>query len=301
MGKVLCLLYHRVIPYDEDVFGMKVRPEHFEEQMEYIVNNYEIIPFNSDWNKVDDNAIVITFDDGYMDNYINAYPILKKNKIPVTFFISTGNIGTSQEYWWDELQRLCFEREVENEYFNLNTEWLEYKFPSNDCEQLKDMMLSVRHILRREDDIVVWDKVYDDLYKWSGKNHIGRPCNFAMTEEQIYELSQDELVTIGGHTVSHRSLGPLRGKELYSECSNSINTLAQITKREISVFSYPFGGRGDYNDEVFDVLKACGIQKAATTVSHVYMGENSEYEIPRVTIKDNIQNWKEFIFKKINE
>jgi peptidoglycan/xylan/chitin deacetylase (PgdA/CDA1 family) len=46
--------------------------------------------------------MVITFDDGYKDNYLNAVPILRKYDLPATFYIATDYIGTEFQTWWDQ-------------------------------------------------------------------------------------------------------------------------------------------------------------------------------------------------------
>ena len=50
-----------------------------------------------------EKAVVITFDDGYKDNYLYAYPILKKHRIPATIFLATGHIDTGKLFWWDKV------------------------------------------------------------------------------------------------------------------------------------------------------------------------------------------------------
>jgi peptidoglycan/xylan/chitin deacetylase (PgdA/CDA1 family) len=53
--------------------------------------------------------VVVTFDDGYIDNYTFAYPILEELQIPATIFVTSGYIEKEREYWWDELERILFE------------------------------------------------------------------------------------------------------------------------------------------------------------------------------------------------
>ena len=53
-------------------------------------------------------TVAITFDDGYLDVYQNAYPLLKAYNIPATLFITTGVIGNECKYlWWDEVDYFC--------------------------------------------------------------------------------------------------------------------------------------------------------------------------------------------------
>lgn len=91
-------MYHS-IAYNKEFFT--VTPENFQEQMSFLSeNNFNIIKLTElerlKKNKSDNKKIIIlTFDDGYEDNYLNAFPILKKYGFPATFFISSSLIGNS--------------------------------------------------------------------------------------------------------------------------------------------------------------------------------------------------------------
>ena len=75
MGRVLTLLYHRVNCLKKDIQMLAVEPENFYAQMQYLKQNYKIVKFDEDWDKFEQDAVCITFDDGYFDNYQNAVPI----------------------------------------------------------------------------------------------------------------------------------------------------------------------------------------------------------------------------------
>jgi peptidoglycan/xylan/chitin deacetylase (PgdA/CDA1 family) len=99
---VLVTMYHRV----NNVVGDKlthltVSVENFENQLLYYKENYQIIRLDEDWNSLKKTGLVITFDDGYADNISNALPLLEKYQIPATFFVTTLNINTKNEFWWD--------------------------------------------------------------------------------------------------------------------------------------------------------------------------------------------------------
>ena len=93
------LMYHRV-GYPENNSGLFVTPAVFERQMEFLkAHNYRVLPLAElvreikSGEKVTMNTVVITFDDGYLDNFRNAFPVLKKMDFPATIFMITGNIG----------------------------------------------------------------------------------------------------------------------------------------------------------------------------------------------------------------
>ena len=103
------LMYHSV---DNKAGTFFVSPENFAKQMEYIKKNgYEVITLDelvgSIRNKehLKRNKVVITFDDGYQDNFINAYPVLKKYQFPATIFLITDFIDKNPAFLsWSEVK-----------------------------------------------------------------------------------------------------------------------------------------------------------------------------------------------------
>ncbi|MEJ2648984.1 MAG: polysaccharide deacetylase family protein, partial [Sedimentisphaerales bacterium] len=103
---VVVLLYHRVTALPSDPQLLAVSPDNFRAHMQFLKNNFSVVRFEEDWVKVKKPALAITFDDGYADNAREALPILEEMGMPATFFVSSGTIGTWQEFWWDELEHL---------------------------------------------------------------------------------------------------------------------------------------------------------------------------------------------------
>lgn len=84
---VIVLNYHSIFPNRD----YSLSPEKFKEQMRFLKENHYVISL-SDLDKVDEGnglKIVITFDDGYEDNYLYAFPILKKLNLPATIFLTS--------------------------------------------------------------------------------------------------------------------------------------------------------------------------------------------------------------------
>src|SRR5215467_4075836 len=101
------LTYHRVNDDNDPFFtGMKI--DTFEKHMEYLSDYYDIMSLEEiidrmKYNDIPDDTIAITFDDGYKDVYLNAYPILKKFSIPATIFLPTSCIDTGEVLWHDRV------------------------------------------------------------------------------------------------------------------------------------------------------------------------------------------------------
>jgi peptidoglycan/xylan/chitin deacetylase (PgdA/CDA1 family) len=102
MNSIPVLMYHHVNPHDEDRFT--VTPEVFEGQMAHLVKaGYKALSLDELYSFIKgelilkQKAIVITFDDGWLDNYIYAFPVLKKYKLRATFFLITDWIEKASE------------------------------------------------------------------------------------------------------------------------------------------------------------------------------------------------------------
>lgn len=97
---VLVLRYHSISEFRRH--EVNVKPKIFGRQLKYLAKNFNIISQNefSDFlnnrKKIPPKAVLITFDDGYKDNFTNAYPVLKKNNLPAAIFLSVAYIGTEK-------------------------------------------------------------------------------------------------------------------------------------------------------------------------------------------------------------
>ncbi|MBI2095483.1 MAG: polysaccharide deacetylase family protein [Candidatus Omnitrophica bacterium] len=100
------LMYHR-ISSSESPSSLHVLPEDFEKQMEFLkVHRYRVVPLAElagrilEKKPVPPKTVAITFDDGSLDNFQNAFPVLKNMGFPATIFMITENIG--KEGWLSE-------------------------------------------------------------------------------------------------------------------------------------------------------------------------------------------------------
>ena len=109
---IYCFNFHRIgdaekCKYDPNVFSCSA--EDLEKHLRFIKDNFEIInqthfiDLINTGQEVDKKYAYITFDDGYLDNYRLAFPILRAMKIPATFFVATGLIESNIIPWWDEI------------------------------------------------------------------------------------------------------------------------------------------------------------------------------------------------------
>ncbi|HET9952703.1 MAG TPA: glycosyltransferase [Candidatus Eisenbacteria bacterium] len=107
------LAYHNVLPYadgrDRPGEAMRVASEIFEEQMDRLASRYhpmgaaEVAEHFAARRPFPRGAVWVTFDDGYVDNYRHAFPILRRFRIPATIFLVTDRMDHGGSLWWDDL------------------------------------------------------------------------------------------------------------------------------------------------------------------------------------------------------
>jgi peptidoglycan/xylan/chitin deacetylase (PgdA/CDA1 family) len=106
----LILMYHRVAAVNVDPWGLAVHPDRFEAHLAVLRKQRTPMRLSDfvralDRETLPDDAVAVTFDDGYVDNLHHAKPRLAAAGVPATVFLATGAIGQRSEFWWDELAR----------------------------------------------------------------------------------------------------------------------------------------------------------------------------------------------------
>ena len=167
--RVVILTYHRV--NDELRDKVTVGVDQFDKQMAWLSRNYPLVSVEDIVRgKVLRNTnrpgIAVTFDDGYLDNYQNAVPILRRHSIPATFFVSTGMIGTDNSFAHDlsklgyALPNMTWEHlaEMRDNGFTIGAHTVSHiNCATSEFDAVRQELIESRDTLRRNlglDDIV---------------------------------------------------------------------------------------------------------------------------------------------------
>ncbi|WP_051688607.1 polysaccharide deacetylase family protein [Butyrivibrio sp. AE2032] len=249
-GSKYVLLYHSVLPSaDNDYWNITVTKENFEEQIRYLADNYHIGRFDEEWETDDEPSVVITFDDGYANNYKFAFPILKKYHVPATIFVCTENIDTKCKFWFDKLSEL----------------------------DLKENTKEIHGTLRKSSSVQ-----REQFFKNFPRQFLADETCRILSSNEIVELVDSGLVSLGAHTVTHPSLMFQSKEDQFFELNESRNRLEIITGKEVLTFSYPFGGRNiDYDNTTIKIVGECGYKKAASAFAGIHYAGDDLYQIPR--------------------
>ncbi len=280
IDKYVCVLYyHRVCNLSRDTWKLSVPPKLFTEHIKFLKEHYRLLRFEDDWKDIHEKSIVITFDDGYADNFQYALPILEKYKAPATVFVCTEPSG---EFWWDTLDRIIYNASESKDNLNWNGMKLSLSTVSErkkTCYALhphfKAMLPEFRvKALQELANIlnVSFDRINDE--------------NRLLSDQELRLLSESPYITIGGHTITHTSLTIEPTFLQQKEISNSKAQIESLIEKSINVFSYPFGTREDFTRESEKIVQDCGYKKAASTI-HGLADNANTLRIPRIWIPGN--------------
>lgn len=302
-GKGSIFMFHRIVKKENKSLilplqDLEVSPEYLETIINYCRdNNYEVISLDKLYENLNKNKFpekrfaVFTFDDGYKDNYTIAYPVFKKYNLPFTIYVTNCFPDRTTNLWWYALEKLF--KQQDNLSFEFKNK--KYNFDFKNKSNIRNIYLELENLITQtpEKDVdELFDKIFTDN-KIDIKSVID---NLAMTWEDVKQLSKDELVTIGAHTVTHRSLKQLSDKECYDEMYNSKKIISDYIGKEVEHFSYPFGSKNFAGQREFNFAKKIGFKTATTTrKGHIFPEHNKMLtNLPRIQIDEREASIKNF-------
>ncbi|MBB5440366.1 peptidoglycan/xylan/chitin deacetylase (PgdA/CDA1 family) [Pedobacter sp. AK017] len=302
------LMYHRIAKPISDPWDLAVSPENFEEHLK-VLKAYNVISVNeladilAQKSKMQTNTVVVTFDDGYRDNYLAAKPLLEKYNIPASFFMTTGSIGKQKEFWWDALERICLQSAKLPDKLTLEEpDKISWDIGNSDIINVLsplDLYLKLCDIVRKM-PAIKHQAFIKFLETWA--NNINeRPAYFTMDEKELLDLQSNKLFTIGAHTVTHPFLPNFSCDYQKKEIQESINFLKDLTGDEINYLAYPHGG---HNQSTMDIMSQLNLKLAFTTNAACFTSKTYAYTIPRFQVKNwdgdtfvaELKNWMNQIF-----
>ncbi|MGD9160754.1 MAG: polysaccharide deacetylase family protein [Desulfobacteraceae bacterium] len=271
---VIILMYHRVVNPEEcnDIFSTPkiiVTKDTFEKQIKFLSRHYRILSleefhgYHSSRKPLPPKSAVITFDDGWKDNYVNAFPILKKYGVPATIFLSTGFIETGDVFWQEKLRFLL----TEFLKLPLNERDAFIKNFNNIPDNLKDCMAHGNKsvIMDTPETLMDMDEeglntFINDLEEFLRFPEFPMKDNGFMTWENAREMMNAK-IDFGSHTVSHKIMTQISSKEILEELSISKSKIEKELNMQVMAFAYP---NGNYNNMIMEKVKKTGYHYAVS-------------------------------------
>ena len=285
-GAGLILMLHRVLADDRAAElphrnELCVGPVAFERLLRWLRQHFDCLAL-MDLLRSPGNGrprVALTFDDGWRDNALHAFPLLQKYQVPASIFLSTDYIGSRQRFWWESLgetlwgshgeaaRHLLIEqlrrvgRPLPPAYFMHDAPRARSRALAHYLQSLKSLAPQALHLLT---DACPPESLPQAL-DW----------------QQVRQLEDSGLISFGPHGASHALLPGLDDHRLEEEISRSHRALQSGCANPLPVYCYP---NGDHDLRVRQRLAAHRYPWALSTRAGICQGSDDPLALPRIGV-----------------
>jgi peptidoglycan/xylan/chitin deacetylase (PgdA/CDA1 family) len=289
-NKALILTYHGVLstPLDFEIWT-HIPLRSFEQQMEYLGRNSHVISLNElangiKNNSLPENAVVLTFDDGFLSNYICAYPVLKRLNLPATIFLSTGFLNSGALFWPEHLAYLILKSH------RSEIEYRQTIYTLNTALEKSSAFASIRNGLKLQHpgdigaNLIVLEGLLGVVPERSDPFY---EALAPMDWEQVHEMDSDPLISFGGHTSNHTILTRLSAEEVLTEVVDCRADLDRHLAQSTNLWAYPNGTLNDFSSVHRELLIDEGFDVIVTTEQEYIDGDSDSTQLGRWGVGPN--------------
>jgi peptidoglycan/xylan/chitin deacetylase (PgdA/CDA1 family) len=289
-GVLIILNYHRVgnaaeTPFDSGTFS--ATPEELDSQLGYLKRRYEMATLEKVVAMVNGDApprasVLITFDDGYLDNYTLAFPVLRRHGVEGVFFLPTAFIGAGKVPWWDAIAYMikrCRKQSIHLDYPQPATFDLK-----NEGAARVSMQILHTFIQPAVEDSARFIAELEEACETPRPE--GSAERLFLNWEEAREMQRHGMA-FGSHTHRHDILSKLSREQQRDELHQSREILERELKRRVDTLAYPVGQRHCFSTETAEALKETGYRAAFSFYGGLNRpGEMQPFDICRYSVGD---------------
>ncbi len=291
-SKVLVLTYHRISDIKRAPWILRaVNPHDFERQILYLRKSFNVLPIDNvvkcirEGEPLSPRTVIITFDDGYKDNYLNAYPILKKHNVPATINLITDNIDSGNSFWWDKISYAIWNTSLnfidlgELGVYNLHStrnRVIAINGVRSKLTQKTSLEIAtvIEHILKISHVDILKDLEEGTVLSWS----------------DVTEMKTSG-ITFGAHSLTHSNLTQMSLEEAYHEINKSKKDIETNIGQNVTVFCYP---NGKFSQDTVRLVQEAGFQCGLTLIPQMIDPNPNVFQLGRVPAGWNLNTLKLF-------
>ncbi|MBK5511457.1 polysaccharide deacetylase family protein [Pseudomonas sp. TH15] len=300
-GAGVILMLHRVLANDRAADlphrnELCVGPNAFEHLLIWLKKHFDCVPLmdilQPGTQRSDRPKVTLTFDDGWRDNAVNAFPLLQKYQVPASIFLSTDFIGSRQRFWWESIGETLWDshgakaRRHLIECLHASGHPLPVLLDDIDVDRRS---LSLLHYLQglKTLEPQELERLTDECPEESLPQ--------ALDWQQVRSLEATGLVRFGPHGASHAILTGLDDQRLDEELSRSRDALLNGCNRPLPVYCYP---NGDHDARVRQHVADHDFAFALGTGTGIYRGNGEPLALPRFGVsqraarKPELLSWR---------
>lgn len=305
-GAGVILMLHRVLPNDRAADlphrnELCVGPKAFTHLLLWLKKHFDCVPLMEilqpgtlrSEHRPGRPKVTLTFDDGWRDNALNAFPLLKRYQVPASIFLSTDFIGSRQRFWWESLGETLWRSHGEKarthliECLRQAGRPLPVLLDDLDVQRRSLALLHYLHSLKTLSP--------GELNRLTDQCPSGSLPQ-ALDWHQVRALEASGLIRFGPHGASHTILTDLDDQHLDEELSRSRNALLNGCNRPLPVYCYP---NGDHDARVREHVADHDFPFALGTVAGIYRGVSDPLALPRIGISQRTAHNPELLSWRI--
>lgn len=284
--------------------------ELFKEQIQWFTRGGQFVPVTMEQvlaaveekYTLPENALLLTFDDGYIDNYLYAMPVLQEFGVQGSFFIPGKTFSTHQLLDVNKIHYVLASAEENRrlpellkDVFSKMQEYRnkEFNYPGNKALYDKYASASrfdsaeivfIKQMLQTVLPEAVRNKISSDLFeKYVGVSEKQLAYELYMNADQIRTMKRNGMY-IGIHGYDHYWLGNLPREQMKADIDKALEVMDEFIDADAWVMNYPYG---NYNAGVLEYIKSKGCRLGLTTEVRVAdIGNDSILELPRLDCND---------------
>lgn len=262
----------------------------FENQLLYLQRNYKNRLLSSP--SSDTPGIHLTFDDGYLDFYEIAYPLLVKYEVPATFYVCTGFINKELWMWYDKIEYLL--ESTQQQHLAIAIEDKQYSWQLGSRQLNHICTIELQSALKT----VSTEKVESYIHALGLLLEVEvpdiPPHKYAACDWEHLRAMDNGLINIGGHSHTHPILTNCTEQQIQFELNHCTELLKSELNSPIEHFCYPNGQATDFSEGIIKQLKALGYSSAVTAFTDGH-NEKDVFKLRRCSGVESMYSFKKHI------
>jgi len=289
-SRAVILRYHSVIDDGESPAyidpGLSVTRSGFDRQMQFLRQRYtpvsleDVLQAVTEGSPLPPLAVAVTFDDGYRDNHVHAFPLLRKHGIPAAFYITAGCVEEREPLWTSRLR-----------YYFTATRERTLRLEAPRPRTLDLSTPAARHAsfaftiaLIKSAGQGPGDRIFRTVESRLEVTDLAPLSNSMMSWSEIEEMGRGGML-IGAHTLTHPNLPGLPSDRAQSEIEGSKSLIEARIGSPVLHFAYPNGrGVSHFNDAVKDMVRKAGFLSSVTSINGPVQSADDPFALKRLGV-----------------
>ncbi len=282
---VVCL--HRVLKEEDrqrcgSLDSMTMKEATFAAMLEYLRKKFRFVSLEKFLRRGRANSArsrplcLLTFDDGWKDNFTTAFPWLKEFQLPAVIFLMTGFVDTVETFWVERLNWAWREPDARQRILSRLEHPGEVQGRPSQCHEIVELLKRMSASERQE--------ILAPVIGVGNRPALAGDVDRMLTWEEVSTMSR-EGIEFGAHSVTHPLLILEDAARVEEELVTSKQVIEKKLGKAVQAFAYP---NGNWNDQVRRLTKQAGYACAFTTQRGWHSRADDRYTIKRIMLHEGV-------------